>query len=79
MDFVLVLAKVEPKVGCQDSIIEVANDLIYECAKLAKQYSAGADSTKIGVIYTKAKYLRKPPKAALGYVTYKNEKEILID
>ncbi len=30
MDFILVLAKVEPKEGCQDSIIEAANDLIYE-------------------------------------------------
>ncbi len=30
MDFVLVLAKIEPKEGCQDSIIEVADDLIYE-------------------------------------------------
>ena len=30
MDFVLVLAKIEPKEGCQDSIIELANDLIYE-------------------------------------------------
>lgn len=30
MDFVLVLAKIEPKEGCQDSIIELADDLIYE-------------------------------------------------
>ena len=30
MDYIIVLAKVEPKEGCQDSIIEVANDLIYE-------------------------------------------------
>ena len=30
MDFVLVLAKIEPKEGCQDSIIEVSDDLIYE-------------------------------------------------
>ncbi len=30
MDFILVLAKVEPKEGCQDSIIEVSKDLIYE-------------------------------------------------
>ena len=30
MDFILVLAKVEPKEGCQDSIIEVSQDLIYE-------------------------------------------------
>ena len=30
MDFVLVLAKIEPKEGCQDSIVEVSQDLIYE-------------------------------------------------
>ena len=30
MDFVLVLAKIEPKEGCQDSIIEVADELIFE-------------------------------------------------
>ncbi len=53
--------------------------IILECAKLAKLNSAGGHSSKIGVIYTKRKYLRKPPKAALGYVTYKNEKEIIID
>lgn len=30
MDFVLVLAKIEPKEGCLDSIVEVADELIYE-------------------------------------------------
>lgn len=30
MDFVLVLAEVEPKEGCQDSIVELADDLVYE-------------------------------------------------
>ena len=40
--------------------------------------SRAKDSAKAGVIYTKRKYLRKPPGAALGYVTYKNEKEIII-
>ncbi|MBE6490442.1 MAG: antibiotic biosynthesis monooxygenase [Methanobrevibacter sp.] len=30
MDFILVLAKIEPKEGCQDSIIEVSKDLIFE-------------------------------------------------
>lgn len=30
MDFILVLAKIEPKEGCQDSIVEVSKDLIYE-------------------------------------------------
>ncbi|MBR1943473.1 NFACT family protein [bacterium] len=55
------------------------DELIFECAKLAKQYSQGANSSKIGVIYTKRKYLRKPPAANLGYVTYRNEQEIVID
>lgn len=58
---------------------EPSDELIFECAKLAKQYSQGANSSKIGVIYTKRKYLRKPPAANLGYVTYKNEQEIIID
>ncbi|WP_407393102.1 putative quinol monooxygenase [Methanobrevibacter sp.] len=30
MDFILVLAKITPKEGCQDSIIEIANELVYE-------------------------------------------------
>jgi quinol monooxygenase YgiN len=30
MDFILVIAKVEPKEGCQDSILEVSRDLIDE-------------------------------------------------
>lgn len=57
----------------------LTDDLILKCAKLAKEYSTGKNSSKVGVIYTKRKYLRKPPGANLGYVTYKNEKEIIID
>lgn len=30
MDFVLVLAKITPKEGCQDSILELADELVYE-------------------------------------------------
>ena len=56
----------------------VTEDLILQCVKLAKEYSRAKDSAKAGVIYTKRKYLRKPPGAALGYVTYKNEKEIIV-
>ena len=52
--------------------------VIYECCKLAREYSSAKQPSKVGVIYTKAKYLRKPPASPLGYVTYKNEKEILI-
>jgi predicted ribosome quality control (RQC) complex YloA/Tae2 family protein len=57
----------------------VTDELILRCAKLAKEYSSVKDSSKIGVIYTKRKYLRKPPASPLGYVTYKNEKEIILD
>ncbi|MBO6272533.1 NFACT family protein [bacterium] len=51
---------------------------IYECCKLAKKYSSASNDTKAGVIYTKRKYIKKPPKANLGYVIYKNEKEIVV-
>lgn len=53
--------------------------IIFECAKLAKQYSSAKDSSKVGVIYTKTKNLKKPPGAPLGYVIYKNEREIIIN
>ena len=51
---------------------------LYECAKLAREYSSAKQPSKVGVIYTKRKNLKKPPSAPLGYVTYKNEKEIYI-
>lgn len=55
-----------------------SDELILKCAKLAKEYSKGKNSSKVGVIYTKRKYLKKPPGANLGYVTYKNEREIIL-
>ena len=55
-----------------------SDSLIFECAKLAKEYSKAKDSSKVGVIYTKRKFLKKPPKANLGYVTYKCEQEIIV-
>lgn len=57
---------------------EPKEETILACCKLARKYSSATQPSKIGVIYTKAKYLRKPPAAPLGYVTYKHEKEILI-
>ena len=53
--------------------------IIFECAKLAKQYSSAKNSSKVGVIYTEAKNLKKPPAANLGYVIYKGEQEIIVD
>ncbi len=58
--------------------IEPDENLIFECCKLARKFSSAAQPSKVGVIYTKAKYLQKPPSTPLGYVTYKNEKEILV-
>lgn len=53
-------------------------ELIFECAKLAKEFSSAKLTSKAGVIYTQRKYLKKPPKANLGYVTYRCEKEIIV-
>ena len=52
--------------------------LLY-AAQSAARYSEKKNDTKADVIYTKRKYLRKPPSANLGYVTYKNEKEITVE
>ena len=57
---------------------EPDEDIIFECCKLAREYSSAKQPSKVSVIYTRAKYLRKPPASPLGYVTYKNEKEVLI-
>ena len=57
---------------------EPDENTLFECCKLARKYSSATLPSKVGVIYTKAKNLRKPPAAPLGYVTYKNEKEILV-
>ena len=57
---------------------EPDEETIFECCKLAREYSSAKQPSKVGVIYTKAKYLKKPPAAPLGYVTYKNEKEVLV-
>ena len=58
---------------------KVTDEILLECAKLAKQYSSAKLSSKVGVIYTKAKNLKKPTGAKLGYVIYKGEKEIIIN
>lgn len=59
--------------------VEPDEKTLFECCKLAKLYSSAYQSSKVGVIYTKRKYIKKPPASPLGYVIYKNEKEILID
>ena len=55
-----------------------SDEILLKCAELAKEYSKASKSSKVGVIYTKRKFIKKPPKANLGYVIYKNEQEIVI-
>ena len=57
---------------------EPEEEILFECCKLAREYSSASQPSKVGVIYTRAKNLRKPPATPLGYVTYKNEKEVLV-
>lgn len=57
---------------------EPDEETIFECCKLAREYSSATQPSKVGVIYTKRKFIKKPPKAPLGYVIYKNEKEVLV-
>ena len=53
-------------------------DILEYCAKLTKENSKAKTGGKAPIIYTKRKNLKKPPDTYLGYVTYKNEKEIVI-
>lgn len=53
-------------------------EVLEYCAKLAKDNSKAKDSGKTSIIMTKRKNLKKPPDTYLGYVTYKNEVEIVI-
>ena len=53
-------------------------DILEFCAKITKENSKAKNSGKTSIIMTKRKNLKKPPNTYLGYVTYKNEIEIII-
>lgn len=55
-----------------------APEVLEYAAKLAKLNSPMKDSSKASIIYTRRKNLKKPPGGVLGYVIYKNEKEIVV-
>lgn len=57
----------------------VDDDTLLKCAKLAKQLSSAATSGKTSVIYTKRQFIKRPPKTQAGYVTFKNETEIVVE
>lgn len=66
-------------------VLKVPNDkpsptkeVLEFCAKLTKENSKAKDGGKAAIIMTKRKNLKKPPNTYLGYVTYKDETEIVI-
>lgn len=54
----------------------VPDEVLLEAAKLAKSYSAQQSDTKMPIIYTLCKYVKKANSKGLAFVTYKNEQEI---
>ncbi len=54
----------------------VPDEVLLEAAKLAKTYSAQSTGSKMPIIYTLCKYVKKANCKGLAFVTYKNEKEI---
>ena len=57
---------------------EIDDDTLVKVARIAKKYSKQSASLKAAIIYTKRKYLKRPPNTPAGYVTYKNEQEIVV-
>ena len=55
------------------------DNTILEAAKLAKQYSTAKNSSKVSVVYTLRKYIKRPQNTKSGFVVYKNETEIVVN
>ena len=57
---------------------EPSDDDLTEAAAIAARHSSAADSPSVAVDYTLRKYVRKPPGAKPGYVTYEHFKTAFI-
>lgn len=55
------------------------NNVLLRAAKLAVYYSQARNSVKVDVTCARRKFLKKPPSANLGYVTFSNETNIIVD
>ena len=53
----------------------ISDEILLECAKLTKRFTKIQNDTRIPIIYTERKYVKKA-NSKLAFVTYKNEKEI---
>ena len=58
---------------------QIPDNVILKTAKLAKEYSTAKNSTKVPVVYTMRKYIKRPNNTKAGFVVYKNETEIVAD
>ena len=63
----------------QNQTQNLSEDTIFKIARLAKEYSTAKNSTKIPVVYTLRKYIKRPNNTKSGFVVYKNETEIVTD
>lgn len=55
------------------------DNVLLKAAKLAVYYSQARNSAKVDVSCVRRKFLKKPPGANLGYVTFTNEMNIIVD
>jgi predicted ribosome quality control (RQC) complex YloA/Tae2 family protein len=55
------------------------DNVLRKASKLAVYYSQARNSVKVDVTCVRRKYLKKPPGANLGYVTFTNETNIIVD
>lgn len=55
----------------------VPDEVILKAAKLTKQYSSSKNATKVPIIYTNRKYVKKANNK-IAFVTYKFESEIMV-
>lgn len=55
------------------------DNIILNVAQLLKNISFGQKASKVSIIYTMRKYVNKGTSKGLAFVTYSNEKEIVID
>ena len=66
-------------VKAPNTTIQIPDNIILKAAKLAKEYSSAKNSTKVPVVYTARKYIKRPNNTKSGFVVYKKETEIVVD
>ncbi|MCD8024395.1 MAG: NFACT RNA binding domain-containing protein, partial [Candidatus Gastranaerophilales bacterium] len=62
----------------QNGRVQIQDDVLLYAAKIVKENSPYKGLNKAQIIYTKRKFIKRPPDTPLGYVTYRGEKEITV-